>query len=238
MIPEGKHFPNSGAPKTFPAGSQWKLTWLMDGERGAAGNDDLVIPTWGNGTYFYIAGNDNAFQLPVGRPGSSDNWFSFEGWNRFSVYMKGGGIPDVDPGTTWSQGMSEEFGQHVFTSTKKLFDGDDTPDGYKFEDDSISRWNRLNVPGWHRGGDDNAGAMYDDMYIATGPHARARIEIGNNAVYAKSTKLAITTPSSWQDGSITTTIRRGVFRDGETVYVFVINEQGEVSNGFPVTIGA
>lgn len=235
MIPQGDHFPNSGAPNTFPAGSQWKLTWLMDGDRGASGNDDLVIPT-GNGTYFSIAGNDNAFQSATGRPGSSDNWFSFAGWNRFSVYMSGGAIPDVDPGTTWSQGMSEEFGQHVFTSEKKLFDGDDSPDGYKFEDDAISRWNRLNVPGWHRGGDDDAGAMYDDMYIATGPHARARIEIGNDPSYAKSTELAIATPISWADGSVTAKIRSGSFRAGETVYVFVIDEDGNASAGYPLTL--
>lgn len=238
MIPPGKHFPNSGAPATFPSGSQWKIIWLMDGDRGAAGNDDLILPTWGNGTYFYIAGNDNAFQLPVGRPGTGNNWFSFAGWNRFSVYMRGGPIPDVDPGITWSQGMSEEFGQKVFESSEKLFDGDDTPDGYKFEDDAISRWNRLNVPGWHRGGDDNAGAMYDDMYIATGPHARARVEIGDDPVYANSTRLAIATPTSWEDGTITTTIRQGSFRDGETVYVFVIDERGNVSNGHPLTYGA
>jgi hypothetical protein len=238
MIPPGKHFPNSGAPNTFPAGSQWKLTWLMDGERGSSGNDDLVLPTWGNGTYFSIAGNDNAFQLATGRPGSSDNWFSFLGWNRFSVYMKGGTIPDKDPGTTWSQGMSEEFGQSVFQSDKKLFDGDDTADGYQFEDDAISRWNRFNVPGWHRGGDDNAAAMYDDIYIATGPNARARIEIGNSATYNGSSTLAIATTDSWQDGVITATIRQGAFQPGETVYLFVVNANGQVSNGYPLTFGS
>ena len=235
MIPVGKHFPNSGAPNTFPPGSQWKLTWLMDGDRGAAGNDDLVVPTWGNGTYFSLAGNDNAFQLATGRATGDTRWFSFLDWNRYSVYMKGGAVPDVDPGTVWSQGMSGEFGQKIFESIdKKLFDGDDTPDGYQFQDDAISRWNRLNVPGWHRGGDDNAAAMYDDIYIATGVNARARIEIGNKPLYSDCNILAITTPTSWQDNTITTTIRQGVFKDGETTYLFVIDTNGNVSDGYPL----
>ncbi len=236
MIPGGKHFPHSFAPNTFPSGSQWKLTWLMDGDRGAAGNDDLVIPTWGNGTYFSIAGNDNAYQLATGRASGDTRWFSFQDWNRYSVYMKGGATPDVDPGTVWSQGMSEEFGQKIFgSSDRRLFDGDDTADGYQFEDDAISRWNKLNVPGWHRGGDDNAAAMYDDIYIATGAHARARIEIGNNAIYENSTVLAIATPASWQDNAITTTVRQGTFQVGETAYLFVIDENGNVSTGYPFT---
>ncbi len=235
IIPIGNHFPNSGAPNTFPPGSQWKIVWLMDGDRGAAGNDDLVLPTWGNGTYFSIAGNDNAYQLQTGRPSNDTNWFSFLDWNRYSVYMKGGAIPDVDPGTVWAQGMSEEFGQKIFGSTdRRLFDGDDTPDGYQFEDDAISRWNRLNVPGWHRGGDDNAAAMYDDIYVATGSYAQARIEIGNKPVYSNCDVLAIATPTSWQDNVITTTVRQGTFQDGETTYLFVIDKNGNVSDGYPL----
>ncbi len=239
MIPTGKHFPHSDAPNTFPVGSQWKLTWLMDGYRGQTGNDDLCIPTWPSGTSFSIAGNDNAFKLVTGRSYTDTNWFSFLDWNRFSVYMKGGKIPDVDKGTLWSQGMSAEHGQKIFASNEKvLFDGDDTKDGYQFEDDDISRWNRLTVPGWHRTGDANAAAMYDDIYIATGAHARARIEIGNNPIYDESAILAITTPSSWKDNTVSTTFRRGAFQNGETAYLFVIDEFGEVSNGYPFVVGS
>ncbi len=238
LIPIGNHFPNSGAPNTFPSGSQWKIVWLMDGDRGAAGNDDLVLPTWGNGTYFSIAGNDNAYQLQTGRPSNDTNWFSFLDWNRYSVYMKGGTIPDVDPGTVWAQGMSEEFGQKIFGSIdRRLFDGDDTPDGYQFEDDAISRWNRLNVPGWHRGGDDNAAAMYDDIYIATGDFAQARIEIGNKPIYANCNILAIATPTSWQGNVITTTVRQGTFQKGETIYLFVIDKDGNISDGYLLETG-
>ena len=237
MIPRGKHFPNSGAASIFPPGSQWKLTWLMDGVRGYSGNDDLVIPTWGNGTNFIIGGNDNAFQIDTGRPGSSTNWFSFLDWNRFSVYLKGGVNPDIDQGTVWSQGMSKEFGQKIFTANKVLFDGDDTPDSYQFEDDAISRWNRFSVPGWHRGGDDNTAAMYDDIYIATGAHARARIEIGDNANYDNCTVLAIVTPTSWQNNTIEATVRQGSFQSGETAYLFVVDENGNVSNGYPFAVG-
>jgi hypothetical protein len=114
VIPAGCSFPHATEPETFPSGSQWKLAWLMDGERGFMGNDDLVIPTWGNGVYFMIGGNDDAFQLPVGRPGTDTNWFSFKGWNRFSTYLKAGPIPDQNEGVVWAQGLSQEFGQKTF----------------------------------------------------------------------------------------------------------------------------
>lgn len=239
MIPSGKHFPYSFAPNTFAIGSNWKLVWLRDGIRGGNGNDDLCLPTFGTTNYSSIAGNDNAYKLTTGRVTGDTRWFSFQDWNRFSVYLKGGERPTVDPGTVWAQGMSPEFGQKTFGSNdRRIFDGDDTPDGYKFEDDAISRWNHLGVVGWHRGGDDNAAANYDDIYIATGAHARARIEIGNNPIYEDSTVLAIATPTSWQDNAITTTLRQGAFQNGETAYLFVIDENGKASNGYPFVVGS
>jgi hypothetical protein len=153
--------------------------------------------------------------------------------------MKGGIIPDKDPGTVWTQGMSHEFGQKIFGSNdRRLFDGDDTPDGYEFEDDAISQWNYFRVPGWKRPGDDNAETIYDDIYIAIGAHARARIEIGNAPNYDDSTVLAIATPTAWQDNAITTTIRQGSFNSGETAYLFVIDENGKASNGHPFVVGS
>ncbi len=238
MVPLGKHFPHSFAPNTFPSGSQWKMSWLMDGERGYMGNDDFCIPTWGNGTYFTVGGNDNAYQLEIGRPGTNTNWFSFQGWNRFSVYMKGGNNPTVDPGIFWSQGLSEEFGKKVFSSNPVLFDGDDSPDGYEFSDDDISRWNRFNLPGWQREGDADSGAMYDNVYIATGSGARARVEIGDNATYENNTKLVLSTVNAWSDNQIDITFRKGNLIDGPA-YLYVSDENGNVNtNGYPITIGA
>ena len=52
---------------------------------------------------------------------------------------------------------------------------------------------------------------FDDVYIAIGSGARARVEIGDAATYATSKNLTIATVTSWSDTSITATIRQGSF---------------------------
>lgn len=237
-IPEGYNFPHTDSPETFPEGSQWKLSWLMDGSRGYMGNDDLVIPTWGNGTYFMIGGNDNAFQLPAGRPGTENNWFSFLYWNRFSTYMKSGENPTENAGIVWAQGMSKEFGQCVFYSDEKiLFDGDDSADGYEFEDDDISQWNRFNLPGWFRDGGTNVRAIYDNVYIATGANARARVEIGDQASYDACKDLHIQTPSDWTDNKVELRLNYPECSSEDTLYLYVVDASGEVNEeGYPIVI--
>lgn len=80
---------------------------------------------------------------------------------------------------------------------------------------------------------------FDDFYLATGANARARVEIGNQPVYNSSTKLAILTASSWTSASITASMRQGIFRPGDTAYVFVVDASGNISSGSQaITIGA
>jgi hypothetical protein len=74
---------------------------------------------------------------------------------------------------------------------------------------------------------------YDDAYVATGPYARARIEIGNSATYNTCTNLAIATVTSWSDTSITATIRQGSFSNLNNAYLYVIDANGSVNpNGY------
>lgn len=83
----------------------------------------------------------------------------------------------------------------------------------------------------------NGQVYYDDVYVATGTGALARVEIGNNATYSNCTNLAIITPTSWSDTSIEATVRTGSFSDG-TAYLFVINSDGTASSGKEITIGS
>ncbi|MCR4283820.1 MAG: chitobiase/beta-hexosaminidase C-terminal domain-containing protein [Parcubacteria group bacterium] len=78
---------------------------------------------------------------------------------------------------------------------------------------------------------------FDDVYLATGPNARARVEIGNASTYNASTNLAIATVTSWSDSSITATVRQGSFTPGQTAYLYVIDANGNVSAGKQITIG-
>jgi hypothetical protein len=96
---------------------------------------------------------------------------------------------------------------------------------------------RININGWGRT-EVNCTPSFDDVYIATGSNAQARIEVGNASTYAESTKLTILTPKSWSDGSISAQVNTGQFKTGEPAYLFVFKADGSVSSGYPIKIGA
>ena len=74
----------------------------------------------------------------------------------------------------------------------------------------------------------------DDMFVN---FTRARVEIGDNAVYANCTHREIQPALTWSDTGITGTFNQGSFKTGDKVYFFVIDENGIPSDGYPVTIG-
>ena len=75
----------------------------------------------------------------------------------------------------------------------------------------------------------------DDPYIQFG--TQQRVEIGNNAVFENCTHREIQPALTWSDTGITGTFNRGSFEVGDTVYFFVVDENGVASDGYPVTIG-
>jgi hypothetical protein len=80
-----------------------------------------------------------------------------------------------------------------------------------------------------------AKAWFDDLYIAT---TQARVEIGNNASWTNCTHREIQIPSAWSDNSINITVNLGSFKNGETAYLFVVDADGNESDGYgPITIG-
>jgi hypothetical protein len=95
--------------------------------------------------------------------------------------------------------------------------------------------------GYARSGADFNGGhnwVIDDVYIATGPNAAARVEIGNATTYTACTNLALITPDSWSSNLIIATVRQGRFASGSKVYLYVSDASGNVnSTGFPITLG-
>lgn len=79
-----------------------------------------------------------------------------------------------------------------------------------------------------------ADVYYDDIYI---DNTWQRVEIGDNAVFANCTHREIQPALTWSDTGITGTFNQGSFETGDTVYFFVIDENGTPSDGYPVTIG-
>jgi hypothetical protein len=95
------------------------------------------------------------------------------------------------------------------------------------------------------------GIVNEDVYAPPGPDwewwvdclyiddTRMRVELGDDPVWDNCTERVIQLPhTTWNDTTIDITVKQGLFSDGETAYLFVIDENGDASEGYPVTIGS
>ncbi|BBO74379.1 hypothetical protein DSCW_17960 [Desulfosarcina widdelii] len=146
---------------------------------------------------------------------------------RWSVWFKGNGTTD--------SGSREFFGA-VSSSGHTFYENHDV--AWFDESDMAVGFDRINFPGYFASTSyPTYNYVLDDIYIAAGDNAAARVEIGNNAIYTSCTKLAIATIDSWSDSSITATVREGGFSTNNTVYVFVVDSNNDPSSGYEITLG-
>lgn len=95
-------------------------------------------------------------------------------------------------------------------------------------------------PSWYYGNLEDgvtrdADIYIDDIYISD---TRARVEIGDASTWAACTHREIQIPTAWSDTSITATVNQGSFADSTTVYVYVIDDDGDASGGYEITVGS
>lgn len=74
---------------------------------------------------------------------------------------------------------------------------------------------------------------WDDVYI---DNSWARVEIGDQQIYDECTHREMQIPTSWSNNSIEISINQGAFQDGGMVYLFVVDEDGTPSEGYPIKI--
>lgn len=216
LIPEGTFVPGYMTTDSI----NWKTIWIQGA---GTTDDDLTLPTFLQGVTspesvtFVAAGNHN----PYGKYFTLD--FEYGRWQRLWLYINGGYDNDGEF-YYWEltdSGVMQRVYDQNFTT---LYEG--------------GIFERVCLNGYGRS-TQNSYPTFDDVYIATGDAAMARVEIGDQPIYEDCTNLAITTPTSWSDNSIATTIRQGSFQDGETAYIFVVDANGSVSeNGYLITISA
>ena len=219
-VPSSSPWPGEGSGSDPANNINWKVMWFADGTAGnwTGTSNDADIVMLANSSQFAITGN----RTPLTR------WFSSNiskgSWHRYWAWIKDGSNGD---GTVkiWELRNSGVTLLLNATNVSTV-----NPGGVR---------NQLSVNGYTRL--HNSGTMptqmFDDVYVAAGPNAQARVEIGNNSNYDQSTKLAIATVTSWSDTSIKATVRRGSFQSGENAYLFVVDANGNVSSGRAVTIG-
>lgn len=192
-------------------GVNFKSVWLFY----SVAQNDIILPNFFNWPLEYrITGNGS---------GTYNDWidldFQVGRWIRISAYVEvasnGAGLIRLWELT--STGVIQRFNEtgtwpsgNAFTTIRFNGNGRITPNCYTY---------------------------FDDVYVASGDNALARIEIGNASTYANCTNLAVCTPTAWGDTSITATVRLGSFTPGQTAYLFVVDSTGSVSSGYQVTIG-
>ena len=80
----------------------------------------------------------------------------------------------------------------------------------------------------------NITSYFSEVYI---DNTQARVEIGNNSTWASCTHREIQISTAWSDSSISISVNKGSFVEGDTVYLFVVDANGNAnSQGYPVTI--
>ena len=75
---------------------------------------------------------------------------------------------------------------------------------------------------------------FDDVFIQIG--SWARVEIGDASTWANCTHREVQLPTSWSDTSISFTLQQGSFSSGQTVYLFVVDDDGNASSGYAITL--
>ncbi len=230
-VPPGYNFPDTSSPQTFPDRSALKHMWLLGGNQGYSESTlpDHVIVSWTGSNFYRVASNDpgqSNFDA-----GSDISW----AWDepvRITLWAKANG--DSATGTDGMfQGVSSSG--HFYRSYqdyKAWFNTNHTQ----------KSWDQLNVLGYTRSTASFTTSghnwVVDDVYVATGPAAAARVEIGDAPTYSSSTRLALSTPTTWADGSIQATFREGTFSSGSDAYLYVTDANGVVNvDGYPITVG-
>ncbi len=89
------------------------------------------------------------------------------------------------------------------------------------------------MDGRHHG---NFQLYLDDIYIN---NTRSRVELGNKQDFDSCTYREVQPARFWNNTSVTVNkINQGQFQDGDIAYVFLVDANGEVSNGYKVNINS
>lgn len=203
-----RNFPGpNGTETSFSDVSSAKPVWLMFGDRGnntsyalsqgSPAGHDMVLATW-TGSSFITGGNTTKMSPNFSHRELRDNW-AFQDWNTINFHAK---LNSNDP-----YGKAEGFISFINTNfaLKKERDGnfmsDQTEEGMPYP-----YWDRLKFYPWIRIGESDVKRAVDNIYVAIGDHANARVVLTDSPSLDKSRVLVHALPIEWSDSSITVRI--------------------------------
>ncbi len=233
IIPDPHTGPDTNVRGEWSDSSSWKFLWLMDGEKGYASQDvfDFCVPTHAGRGSHGLGGNSGGVIIPeTGRrlypTGNFKELWDWDQFNKFDFWLKREqhnealDIPDT---------LSLTY--QTTNSLRKVLESNCDNCVMQFPDVNIQT-SRIHIPGWFRTTNSpNFRAVYDDIYIATGPNARARIELSDSADYSASTMAWVLPYTSWDDsaGQITADIPKVLLDKHEELFLYVVDGNGERS---------
>ena len=163
--------------------------------------------------------------------GSVEDWYRLTGddenWHRFDSYI------DIKAATRWTN-IDNRLLIRELNTTDMTVNCEYDDIGYVFfghywdNADSGDYEDCQPTP--------EAQRWWSEIYIDI---TQARIEICNTSDWQNRSHCEIQIPTAWSDTSITATLNKGSFSNSDQIYVYVIDENGEVSNGYgPIMLGS
>lgn len=240
-VPIGFRSPGTAAPMAhgqWSGDSSWKMNWLLLKNGGAVKND-ICLPTHVSAGVIHEGGNDISPALK--NHGANPAWWKWGQWNRITRYIKADPInPATANGLLWMHHIAggTQYSESVIAP---IMAAAELP---------AQGWDSFHIPGWARESayrDGNAGArsgvdvktLYDDIYLATGAGACARVELGDAATYSACTKLAICELAStgdWTAPRVKVAVRPGDLDLNGPVWAFVFTAAASATPAFIVKV--
>lgn len=184
----------SGAANTWPTASHFKQIWVSNnnGIGGGDGNDIVLFSHSGGGANATV-GNDSQ-ETAYHSTAVDLNNYNFSGWNFYQEWLKGGASPTADPSTIYACFANANTKLEQTITNKKVFAATDGVINY------------VHAPGWW-GNVDSAESglnpLIDDIYIASGSGAAARVLLGDASTWTACRELWIAPPTAWGSTSVT-----------------------------------
>jgi len=197
-------FPGPGGTMTeFSTQSATKDAWMMFGNRGdhtgyavsigeVAGHD-LFIPGWTGGG-FNIAGNNTRLTPSYWPHDLRQNW-AFGDWNTKMFHA------ELDPQDPY--GDAEGFFSFLNKNAYHVnFRNGNFMEDQRSEGVPYAVWDRIKFFVWMRLGDADVNRVVDEIYVAIGDNANARVLLTNNDSLENSTRVFHLPPTSWTNSEI------------------------------------
>lgn len=207
MVPEGSFFSGASEDYKFPDMSSWKFTWITDTPLGIASQTkfNICTPTHAGKGAFLLAGNS----VNHGYVGVSGAW-SWHTKNYMSFGIRANETLVRGIGSLYFQLSGKKNSTLVFQKDTQIF-----------PDSNTTSFDRVKFPGWFGNGDQSKfNAYYDDLYVAAGKNAFARVELSNGALLEESTVNVTLPVVSWTDTTIVAKVNKNLLKT-EPIYLRV-----------------